>query len=87
MTAVLLSAPNSSIPSHNQLELADDQLDKGGNRLALIDVLPFPQMGDLTQERRTKTYFIGASNTRLIFDAIKYLMELETEYFSATSGF
>ena len=37
-------------------------------------------MGDLTQERRTKVYFIGASNMRLIFDTIKDLMKLETEY-------
>ena len=68
------------IPTPDQLKLAYHLPEQSRNLSTLTDELPFLQMGDLTQERRTKVYFIGASNMRLIFDAIKDLMKLETEY-------
>ena len=54
--------------------------DQSRNLSELTNVLLFLQMGDLIKEGRTKVYFMGASNMRLIFDPTKHLMKLETEY-------
>ena len=67
------------IPTPDQLELAYHLPEQSRNLSTLTDKLPFPQMGDLTQEPRTKVSFFGASNMRLIFEAIKDLINLETE--------
>ena len=68
------------IPTHTQLELAYHLTDQGRNLSELTNVLPFPQMGDLTEERSTKVYFTGASNMGAIVDATTNLIKLETEY-------